>query len=901
MRNNLPVTDQEYVMPDDVLLASKTDLKGLITYCNDDFIEASGFTEKELIGAPHNLVRHPDMPAEAFADLWQTLKAGKPWAGLVKNRRKDGGFYWVEANVTPIYEDNQLIGYMSVRYKPSAEQIAAASTLYAAMRAGRSKLKIEEGNLVNAGLFHTLAHLFQNSSVKLRLGWLVGMMMLLMLALGTYNLLGMKSSQQLSVASLERVATQAFAVDTARQAQVHFKEQMQEWMNILLRGNDPAQFEKYLKAFDEKGEQVQAELHLVKATIELTGAKIDTLDELLQSHAQLMAQYHQVLKSFDAKRKDNVHLIDAQLKGMERKPTELMEGIIHGVQEQTQGLMADTFEHLDQDTRNHEEVSIAVIIFSVLFGLVFSYLILRSILRPLHVATNGLDQIAQGNYHVPIPTQGNSEIGRMLNAMKSMETKLGFDVVESRKAADANLRIKIGLDNVSTSVMISDNDREIIYMNQAVHELMRVAEQDIRKDLPNFSAANLLGSSIDLFHKRPEHQKAMLEQLSGTHRTQIVIGGRTFALAASPVVNNKGHRLGVVLEWQDRTAEVAVEKEVADIVEGAVQGDFSKRLAMDGKDGFFKNLSADINHLMETSDRGLREVVRMLEAMARGDLTDRITNEYQGTFGQLKNDSNATAEKLSAIISEIKVATDTINTAAKEIASGNTDLSQRTEEQASSLEETAASMEELTATVKQNAANAHQANQLALGASAVASKGGAVVKDVVNTMDAINGSSRKIVDIISVIDGIAFQTNILALNAAVEAARAGEQGRGFAVVAAEVRNLAQRSAAAAKEIKTLIGDSVEKVEGGSKLVAQAGQTMEEIVSSIKHVTDIMSEITAASAEQSQGIEQVNQAITQMDEVTQQNAALVEEAAAAAESMEEQAQNLSRSVSIFKVG
>jgi methyl-accepting chemotaxis protein len=251
-------------------------------------------------------------------------------------------------------------------------------------------------------------------------------------------------------------------------------------------------------------------------------------------------------------------------------------------------------------------------------------------------------------------------------------------------------------------------------------------------------------------------------------------------------------------------------------------------------------------------------------------------------------------------VGQIKDATDTINTASKEIAAGNSDLSQRTEEQASSLEETASSMEELTSTVKQNAENAKQANQLAIGASDVAGKGGAVVSEVVVTMDSINESSRKIVDIISVIDGIAFQTNILALNAAVEAARAGEQGRGFAVVAGEVRNLAQRSAAAAKEIKTLIGDSVEKVEGGSKLVAQAGQTMEEIVSSIKRVTDIMAEITAASVEQSAGIEQVNLAITQMDEVTQQNAALVEEAAAAAEALEEQAQNLSVSVGTFKV-
>jgi methyl-accepting chemotaxis protein len=286
--------------------------------------------------------------------------------------------------------------------------------------------------------------------------------------------------------------------------------------------------------------------------------------------------------------------------------------------------------------------------------------------------------------------------------------------------------------------------------------------------------------------------------------------------------------------------------------------------------------------------------------IAAGDLTSKIEVTSNDELGKLLTSFKAMQASIQGLIGEIKASTDTINTASKEIASGNSDLSQRTEEQASSLEETASSMEELTSTVKQNTENAKQANQLAISASDVAGKGGEVVSKVVTTMDSINESSRKIVDIISVIDGIAFQTNILALNAAVEAARAGEQGRGFAVVAGEVRNLAQRSAAAAKEIKTLIGDSVEKVEGGSKLVAQAGQTMEEIVTSIRRVTDIMSEITAASVEQSQGIEQVNTAITQMDEVTQQNAALVEEAAAAAESLEEQAQNLAASVATFRV-
>ncbi len=296
----------------------------------------------------------------------------------------------------------------------------------------------------------------------------------------------------------------------------------------------------------------------------------------------------------------------------------------------------------------------------------------------------------------------------------------------------------------------------------------------------------------------------------------------------------------------------------------------------------------------------LSEAIVVANAVASGDLTSRIEVNSTNETGCLLQALKTMNDNLVDLVGKVRVGTDSITTSSSEIASGNMDLSQRTEEQASSLEETASSMEELTSTVKQNADNARQANQLAASASEVAVKGGAVVDQVVQTMGSINESSKKIVDIISVIDGIAFQTNILALNAAVEAARAGEQGRGFAVVATEVRTLAQRSAAAAKEIKELISDSVSKVENGTKLVDEAGATMDEIVSAVKRVTDIMSEISAASQEQSSGIEQVNQAVTQMDVVTQQNASLVEEAAAAAESMQEQAQALTHAVSAFRL-
>ena len=335
-----------------------------------------------------------------------------------------------------------------------------------------------------------------------------------------------------------------------------------------------------------------------------------------------------------------------------------------------------------------------------------------------------------------------------------------------------------------------------------------------------------------------------------------------------------------------------------------IQASYNPIMDANGKPYKVVKFATDITEQVKASQalsKAVEETQEVVGAAQQGDLTLRIPMTGKtGALEELCSGVNGLVQSMVDVLSTIKESSDTITTAAKEIAAGNADLSQRTEEQASSLEETASSMEELTSTVRQNAENARQANQLAKSASDIAEKGGSVVRESVSTMSMISESSKKIADIISVIDGIAFQTNILALNAAVEAARAGEQGRGFAVVAGEVRNLAQRSANAAKEIKVLITDSVSKVESGTAQVTQAGRTMDEVVGSIKRVTDIMSEITAASQEQSQGIEQVNQAVTQMDEVTQQNAALVEQAAAASESMEEQAVAMADVVARYKL-
>jgi len=476
--------------------------------------------------------------------------------------------------------------------------------------------------------------------------------------------------------------------------------------------------------------------------------------------------------------------------------------------------------------------------------------------------------------------------GRRLGTVvewKDQTAELAAREREAKMAAE-NLRIKNALDNCSTNVMIADNNGVIVYLNSSISQMLQKAEPDLRKVLPQFDARKLIGATFDEFHRNPAHQRNLLGSLRGTHRTEIVVGGRTFQLFATPITDEKGTRVGSVAEWRDRTDEVAVEAEIGAIVEAAGQGNFTKRVDVGGKTGFFKALADGINMLLETSSVGLNDVVRVLGAVAHGDLTEKIDREYAGTFGQLKQSCNDTVDRLSSTISDVRDSANSLASAAEQLSATSQALSQASTEQAASVEETSASMEQMSASITQTADNAKVTDGIATRAAGEASEGGDAVRATVLAM-------KQIAEKIGIIDDIAYQTNLLALNAAIEAARAGDHGKGFAVVAAEVRKLAERSQIAAQEIGTVATSSVELAE-------KAGRLLDTIVPNIRKTSDLVQEITAASAEQTSGVGQITAAVTQMSQTTQQNAASSEQLAATAQSMAGQAEQLQRTMTYF---
>lgn len=731
MRNNQPVTNQEYVVPEGLILVSKTDLKGTITECNDAFEAASGFSRNELIGEAHNLVRHPDVPEAVFKDMWATLKMGAPWTQMVKNRRADGGFYWVQANATPVYKDNQIVGYMSVRTAISESDKRAASQAYEDIVAGKAKIK--HGRVIY-GFDWSRLNFYPKLNPQYQMTLMIGLLYLL-----PYMI----------------------------------------YAQTIGRG--------------------QLEI----ALITLLG------------------------------------LIPPYLYGLAR---------------------------LKADRK------------------------MRKRLRRL--AANDPIQNEKSD-----PTTYN---GKMQSAFKSACLGAVERTEESAYQLDKANQLQSAIDQVSANVMIADSKLNIVYMNQTMMDFMSERETQLQSELPNLKADEILGSSIDVFHKNPEHNRSMLQQIKKPTVASIQVGGFHLELNIVPVFNRAGIQTSTLVEWRDRSAEFQLIDQVNSTVNAAKNGILTQRIDLSKVNGVAKQLSQSINEMLAAIEAPINSAVQIAVALSSGDLTQQINGRYSGRFAVMQDSLNVAVNNLSSMMAQTKNTIIKVEEGAQQINTGSIELNGRTQNQAASIEETAASMEQMTSAVRQNAENAQQAAQATQRSAEQAKQGVKVMDDAILSMQQINESSQRINDIISLIDSIAFQTNLLALNAAVEAARAGDHGRGFAVVAGEVRNLAGKSSEAAKEIRQLIEDTVHKVSEGTQYVQGSGEALNQMVESITQVNQIIEEIATSSHEQSEGIIQVNQAITNIDSAVQQNAAMVETTTATAEQLQRMASVMIDNVSQFKM-
>lgn len=1010
MKINHPVTDHEVLMKEGTILVTKTDLKGRIVYANEAFVDISGFTHEELIGANHNIVRHPDMPPEAFDDLWKTIGQGRPWRNLVKNRCKSGGYYWVEANVSPIFENGKIVGYVSARYAPSREQIREAEALYDQVRSKKAQIRkrslFDKINFVKrmniAGKLGVTAILLllpslvvismftheKNVTIEFvqkeirGVEYLAALKQLLVkfadhrnvtdsylnVTSGRDNSAVVQQSKQVAEAiklvdavdsryGLEFKSTEAWQkikqdwaalepqalqlsadVNFARHTQlveqvIELTVHVSDQSNLTL---DPEVNTYYLmnvvsirlpELIDHVSEHRSLSVGVAKrggVLDEASKISIAVLDqhiterrnetqhdlavayeadpELKSALSDKEVEFTSQLSSFTDLIKQEIYLAENVSVSPDKvftAGTSVLQAISNfydSANPLLKSLLQKRIDTLQSDKYKQLAVISAVILIVMLFVVVMIRYITKNILDIKSV----FSRITEGNFRNSVDLDAYDELGDLMRALQTMQVNLNVDISDTRERGIKAARVERALDNVSSCVMLANNNLEIIYMNKAVEALFKNAELDIRKQIPSFDSNKLLGANIDHFHANPSHQRGMLAKLASTFSSSLEIGGRHMNIVANPVVDPEGNRIGTVVEWLDRTREVKIEHEIAGIVESVKVGVLNQRIDLSDKNGFFAKLSEGINELSDVIENAFKDIGSAMESMAEGDLTNRITSDYSGVYLNCKNDINTTIDKLSEIFGQVIESANFINNSSQEIASGNNNLSQRAEQQAANLQETAASMEELTSTVKNNADNAQQANVLANNAKELAEKGGAVVNAAVSAMQEINESSNKIADIISVIDEIAFQTNLLALNASVEAARAGEQGRGFSVVATEVRNLAQRSATAARESKELIQTSVHKVRAGTEFVNETGKALSEIVAGVKKVGDIVAQIAEASVEQSAGIGQVNQAVAQMDEITQQNAALAEQASAASVSMSDLSENMVDTLSFFKI-
>lgn len=610
--------------------------------------------------------------------------------------------------------------------------------------------------------------------------------------------------------------------------------------------------------------------------------QMDAIGKEHEDYAQHVAQ------AFDLYEIGQLMKADTLAKGVEEEQSQLVNQL-EALSAELMTFSKNTVNEIAAEEKNAVKKLALFTLLALAIGVMAIFMLILSVIRPIEAMEGIMADISAGKTPEIPSINSKDEIGKMARAMQKIS--------DIGKMA---MRIEKAVDGATAQIMIADADLNIIYMNESQVTMMRAAESDLKKELSNFDVNNLIGQNIDGFHKNPAHQRNMLANLNGKYETSITVGPRTFDLIAIPLFNEAKERIGFSVEWQDKTAELLVAQEINNIIDDASNGELNNRIDLKGKEGFFREVSEGVNNLAEVMQKVATDLAGNLKRLSEGDLTAKITEDYQGLFKQLKDDYNATSEKLAQIVGTIKEISVDVKGNSDEMAESSAGLANRAEEQASTLEETAASMEELTSTVKTNADNAQEANDAAIKTRSIAEQGSKVANDAGQAMEKINDSSKQITEIINVIDEIAFQTNLLALNAAVEAARAGDAGRGFAVVAQEVRTLAQRSAQSSKDIKALIDDSSKQVSGGVDLVQKAVQSLQDIYEAINNVSGTVGQIASASGEQATSLDELNQAIMEMDSATQQNASMAQQSRNISQIMQEKSLELAEMVAFFKI-
>lgn len=614
----------------------------------------------------------------------------------------------------------------------------------------------------------------------------------------------------------------------------------------------------------------------------LTLDQSDALERFIDIKREFMSNFDELVKihGSDAWRQDS-YIVKTQVTPLLLNIKEKIDSLVSRQKENITKAIGSVDDIYSSQAAQFYTVLAAVLFIALLIAWFLSQLITNSLNKAVHLA----NEISKGNLKNKIEAKSTDEMGQLFESLNNMQTELSNKIETERVFSRENARVKTALDNISGNVLVIGNKSEIVYINKMAQQLYEKIDQ--------LSLEAGLDSKV-LTHSlfRSDYPECSKEK--------IQYGSNTLLVTSNNILSDDGELLGKVFEIEDKTLELSMESEIANVVSLAMGGDLNTKIDLSNKTGFFATLSSNTNELLSIVENALCSLNDSMQTLAEGDLTNDVDQVNVGIFGEVEHAAAKTVTQLREITKKIISSASIINSISEEISEGNGNLSDRSEQQAAELEHTSSSLEELTSTVSENSSNSRIANDLAKEAQNFALEGGDVINGAISAMQEINESSAKIADIIGVIDEIAFQTNLLALNASVEAARAGDQGRGFAVVATEVRNLAQRSATAAKEIKELINDSVNKVETGSKLVNDSGKTLENIEIGVKKVVDIIGEIAAASDEQSKGIQEVNNAMKSMDALTQQNAALAEEVTAASINLSERSNIMQQDVSFFKI-